>query len=277
MKVVSQRDSFWFLLKDGERFFLDVNSGSSFVGYSITIELEATELENFDEEGDRFIDQLADQINDQQGPFLEREKDLEEATLTQIHEAIMAWKDQGKASLATLKQPARNSGKAAFDWRLATGYSLVVIAIIVAGFVFYGTRENDHFLKHGVKHEATVIRKSADLRVKNSESRYFLHVIFNASSVVESPSDLSKPFPDFRKIKMVSADVPVTQERHDELSKGDRVKILALPDKDPVEARLADALASASYTGGYVLIVLLAVGGAALIFVATNRAKAGRS
>jgi hypothetical protein len=63
MEVIGHCKAFWYLLMDNNKYFLDVNSGSSFVGYSIAFELFDDEVRNYLEVGEEFITELAYKVN----------------------------------------------------------------------------------------------------------------------------------------------------------------------------------------------------------------------
>ena len=156
-------------------------------------------------------------------------------------------------------------------WQSTTGFSLIAIALIVLGFVFCGQREKHHFLEHGVKRSATVLRKSKDAHLKQSENRYFLHVLLNTNGPRQA--DVTDGISTSTKIQMTSTDVPVNENHYTATQAGDRVELLVLMNEEPIRARLAEGLASASYQGGYFLATGLTLLGGALVYLGSKQSK----
>lgn len=91
MDVVDTEKSAWFLLKDGDDYYLDVNSGQSFVGYAICFQLNDQEIADYHRQGKASVSQLAVTVNDIQTPYLTRGKALAGGVRQAIHEAILDW------------------------------------------------------------------------------------------------------------------------------------------------------------------------------------------
>lgn len=94
MKVIGHRKAFWYLLKSDTQYFLDVNSGNSFVGYSIGFELFADEVRNYLEGGEEFITELAYKVNNEQKSYLKRS--LDKSTSEKLHSSILSWNKSEK-------------------------------------------------------------------------------------------------------------------------------------------------------------------------------------
>lgn len=62
MKVIDFEPQFWFLLQQGNDYFIDVNCNYSFVGYGRFIKLNEAEVKNYTEKGKLFITELANDI-----------------------------------------------------------------------------------------------------------------------------------------------------------------------------------------------------------------------
>ena len=62
MDVIDFQDRAWFLLKDGENDFIDVNCNISAFGFSMLICLDGVELNEYKNQGHPYIDKLAKDI-----------------------------------------------------------------------------------------------------------------------------------------------------------------------------------------------------------------------
>jgi hypothetical protein len=64
MKIVAHADAQWILASDGDRLLFDVNCSHSFVSYGFTMELSPAERARYENEGPRYLDHLAAEIQD---------------------------------------------------------------------------------------------------------------------------------------------------------------------------------------------------------------------
>lgn len=103
MTVIDHEPARWFLVRDNDRFYLDVNCSQSAVSYSFLLELNEGEINTYATEGHAFLSDLADKINNsafgsalKTSPYRERHTHSE--TGEQVNAAISAWiKARGNA------------------------------------------------------------------------------------------------------------------------------------------------------------------------------------
>lgn len=62
MELVAEKQWAWHLFRDDNRFFLKTNCSAGSLGYSWTIELSQAEVEQYAQQGEKFISQLAEVI-----------------------------------------------------------------------------------------------------------------------------------------------------------------------------------------------------------------------
>lgn len=62
MHVIDHDPGFWFLVKNNEEFFMDVNCNHSFVGYTVLIQFNDEEKKQYQEKGREYLKQLANAI-----------------------------------------------------------------------------------------------------------------------------------------------------------------------------------------------------------------------
>lgn len=62
MKVIDFEPQLWFLLRQGNDYFIDVNCSHSFVGYGRFIQLDASELKEYKKRGKLFLNDFASDI-----------------------------------------------------------------------------------------------------------------------------------------------------------------------------------------------------------------------
>jgi len=96
MKVINHLKASWFLLKDQDKYYLDVNSGNSMVSYCITFELNSNEISSYLAQGQQFINAFSSRVNREQHPYTEREKALKSETSDLITIAIKDWNANNK-------------------------------------------------------------------------------------------------------------------------------------------------------------------------------------
>lgn len=62
MEIIDFEAQFWFLLKQENEYFIDVNCSSSFIGYGRFIKLNDGEIRNYLEKGKVFVTEFANDI-----------------------------------------------------------------------------------------------------------------------------------------------------------------------------------------------------------------------
>ncbi|VAW71476.1 hypothetical protein MNBD_GAMMA12-3802 [hydrothermal vent metagenome] len=63
MKVIDQAKNFWYLFEEGGGFLLDVNCSHNFVSYDFMLFLDEKEIELYNNNGNEYLNELANQIN----------------------------------------------------------------------------------------------------------------------------------------------------------------------------------------------------------------------
>jgi len=91
MNVIGHQKAFWFLLQDGEDYYLDVNSGNSYVGYSIAFQLNEVEVGSYLSRKEAYITELATNVNHTQKRYQDREVTKE--VTEKMHSVIMSYKE----------------------------------------------------------------------------------------------------------------------------------------------------------------------------------------
>lgn len=91
MNVIEEERGAWFLLEKRDEYYLDVNSGRSFVGYSICFRLSTEEVSEYQLEGADYISTLARLVNDNQDQYFDRQQNLSREAQDSAHRAILAW------------------------------------------------------------------------------------------------------------------------------------------------------------------------------------------
>ncbi|MEQ3550208.1 hypothetical protein WIS52_06955 [Pseudonocardia nematodicida] len=100
MQVVDHEPRSWFLMRDGDRLYLDVNCNHGAFGYSVLIELDGSERRALDEQGRGYLHELADAVHmsapaarDSTSPYRDRDQSRTYGTATS--EAVAAWRRSG--------------------------------------------------------------------------------------------------------------------------------------------------------------------------------------
>ena len=92
MEVVDQEPGAWFLLREGESFFLDANCDVSAVGFTILLRLTEEERDEYRIIGRAYIQYLAARV--QNWPERYATRNIAGTDAARVHEAIMDWKSQ---------------------------------------------------------------------------------------------------------------------------------------------------------------------------------------
>lgn len=103
MTVIDHEPVSWFLVRDNDRLYLDVNCSHSAVSYSFLLELNEGEINTYATEGRAFLSNLADKINNsafglahKTSPYRDRHTHSE--TGEHVNAAISVWiKARGNA------------------------------------------------------------------------------------------------------------------------------------------------------------------------------------
>lgn len=91
MDVIDFEDRAWFLLIDGENYFIDVNCNISAFGFSMLICLDGEELKMFKQHGHQYIDELAKDIAYYStSKYGNRDKSTDYSMI--VSDAIKSWK-----------------------------------------------------------------------------------------------------------------------------------------------------------------------------------------
>lgn len=100
MRVVDHEPHRWFLLRAGDRLYLDVNCEHSFIGYAMLVELDDGERRAHEEGGHAYLDRLAEDINasapvlrDSRSPY--RGRDLTRSLGPAVTDAVRRWQATG--------------------------------------------------------------------------------------------------------------------------------------------------------------------------------------
>jgi len=94
MKVISHGPSFYFLVQDGDNYYLDVNCTVRFAGFCITFELNQDEIAQFKNRGESHIKELAEKVNRLANTYQARQ--LNETIKKQVNDTIMEWNNANK-------------------------------------------------------------------------------------------------------------------------------------------------------------------------------------
>lgn len=97
MKVIDHQSGSWFLLGDGDRLFLDVNCSHGAFGYSVLIELNGAERDEYRSLGRGSLDRLAQEVNDaapgaRGGDSVYAGRDLSRDRGEEVSRAVGEWK-----------------------------------------------------------------------------------------------------------------------------------------------------------------------------------------
>lgn len=96
MNVIDHQPHAWYLLEDNGTLLIDAACSHSFVDYSVLIELNERELQNFESGGRSYLDQLAYDIHysapavrDSQSPY--KSRNLESLRGEEVMVAVKIW------------------------------------------------------------------------------------------------------------------------------------------------------------------------------------------
>ncbi|GMM60892.1 hypothetical protein [Novosphingobium pituita] len=96
MNVIDHQPHAWYLLEDNGVLFIDAACSHSFVDYSVLIELDKQELQNFESDGRSFLDQLAYDIHysapgvrGSNSPY--KSRNLAQLRAEEVSEAVKIW------------------------------------------------------------------------------------------------------------------------------------------------------------------------------------------
>ena len=89
MEVIDNGPQFWFLLKEGDEYYLDIRGQASFVEYNLLVLLTAEEKAAYLTSGHAYIDKLADDLNYR--VTYNRTRNIYNEHGARTHQAIMAW------------------------------------------------------------------------------------------------------------------------------------------------------------------------------------------
>jgi hypothetical protein len=104
MTVIDHEPARWFLVRNDDRLYLDLNCSYSSVSYSFLLELNEGEINAYETEGRVFLSNLADKINNSAfGSALKissyRDRHIHSETGEQVNAAISRWINaRGKAA-----------------------------------------------------------------------------------------------------------------------------------------------------------------------------------
>lgn len=100
MEVLEYGPHAWYLLRDGQQLYLDVNCNHSFAGYSFTMQLNSDEAAMYRRRGGPYLDELADAIQ-YSAPGVSGSGSIYTARLappeitTEVNSAIKLWLARG--------------------------------------------------------------------------------------------------------------------------------------------------------------------------------------
>ena len=89
MEVVDHEPHCWFLLRDGDDYFLDVNCGISAVGFSVLVKLGDSEKRAIVQTGHGAGEELAAAIQNSPSRYFDR--NLASSHEAAVNEAIARW------------------------------------------------------------------------------------------------------------------------------------------------------------------------------------------
>lgn len=93
LAVVDHEPHSWFLLRDGEGYFLDVNCNRSFVGFDILLKLTEPECAAVVENSHNACQALAASV--QYGPSAYSDRNISNSHGPAVSEAIDRWRQHG--------------------------------------------------------------------------------------------------------------------------------------------------------------------------------------
>ena len=92
MKVLYHSRGICCLLKDQDKYIIDVNSGRGAVGFTICVELSNEQEAAYLNVGESYLNELAEDIHQNQRTYFEREIDNDRKEV--MHTAIMQWQEE---------------------------------------------------------------------------------------------------------------------------------------------------------------------------------------
>ena len=96
MEVLEYGPQAWYLLRDGQQLYLDVNCNHSFAYYSFTMQLNSDEAAKYRRRGRAYLDELAQAIQ-YSAPGVSASASIYKARLVtseagaQVNDAIRSW------------------------------------------------------------------------------------------------------------------------------------------------------------------------------------------
>jgi len=94
MNVISQEPSFYFLVQDSDKYYIDVNCTVRFSGFCITFELSKEEVKQFKKRGECYIKELAEKVSRLSNSYQARQ--LNKIVEKQVNNTIMEWNNASK-------------------------------------------------------------------------------------------------------------------------------------------------------------------------------------
>jgi hypothetical protein len=90
MDIIDHEPHDWFLLRDGDAFFLDVNCNVSATSFDMLIQLSPEERAEYQKGGRVFVQSLAAKVQDSSKQYFPR--NLERSHGERVMKAISAWR-----------------------------------------------------------------------------------------------------------------------------------------------------------------------------------------
>jgi hypothetical protein len=101
MDVVDHSPHFWFLLREGDELFLDMNCSHGAYGFSVLLMLSEHERGEFEKSGRAALDELATAVQDSApmardstSPY--RDRDLTRLRANEVSEAVRRWRSANR-------------------------------------------------------------------------------------------------------------------------------------------------------------------------------------
>jgi hypothetical protein len=91
VEVIGHQPGSWYLLREGERHFLDVACSVSIVSFAMLVELDEDERADLHALGHPYVTGLAKKINDWSSRY--RDRDNPDGLRADVYRTIMAWRD----------------------------------------------------------------------------------------------------------------------------------------------------------------------------------------
>lgn len=90
MKVIDSEPHSWFLLKEGDRYYMDARVTRSAVDWSVLVELSPQEYREYHAMGKVFLEYLAARIHNFTEEYQGR--DLSKTVGERVHQTIVEWR-----------------------------------------------------------------------------------------------------------------------------------------------------------------------------------------